>query len=225
MRTEPEITKELAEHFKRIEADHKAYLAWLQRDSLGRSNQKINTNLGSRVTRDFKRRIKIRNQDKTTQIEAIGSIGSIDLRIKSKVLSPQQRRVMGVTFIRQIKPWLEYFTTLRLDHWEHMKIYWGTNNSGIPIFKSRPLDTPTGKLGVEIRMRRLELGWTQRDLAKKAGVGSCHLSEIERGLRSPRATTIGKLEAALGASLYLEQSRKSVNKGIARKSVVNNESR
>jgi DNA-binding XRE family transcriptional regulator len=188
-------------YFKTGEDARKAYLEALQGLKQGEPEQEINRDPDSRWYREFKRRVRIRNSDETTQIEAIGSLGILDLKIKSKSLSVQQRRLIGVTFVRQIRPWLNFFTTLNLRHWDHMKHHWCTKNYGIPVFKSRPLDTPTGRLGAEIRMRRLQRGWTQRELAKKAGVGSCHLSEIERGLRRPRKRTFERLEVALEAAL------------------------
>jgi DNA-binding XRE family transcriptional regulator len=195
------ISDELAAHFKSVEEAHRAYVEALQGLKRGEPDQEISRDPDSRRSREFKRRVRIRNMDQTTQIEAIGSLGILDLKIKSKSLSVQQRRLIGVTFIRQIRPWLNFFTTLNLRHWDHMKNHWCTGNYGIPVFKALPLDTPTGKFGAEIRMRRLQRGWTQRELAKKAGVGSCHLSEIERGLRRPRKRTFERLEVALEAAL------------------------
>ena len=168
----------------------------------GNSNQIVRREPSGRRSRDYKRRVKIQNMDQTTQIEAIGSLGILDLRIKSKILSVQQRRLIGVTFIRQIRPWLKYFTTLKLHHWDHMKAHWCTQDYGIPTFLNLALSTLLrDDLEQKFVCDVLQRGWTQRELAKKAGVGSCHLSEIERGLRSPRRRTIERLEVALEASL------------------------
>ena len=41
------------------------------------------------------------------------------------------------------------------------------------------------RLGMHIRDRRTELGWTQRELAKKLGISPTHMGAIERGERNP----------------------------------------
>lgn len=41
------------------------------------------------------------------------------------------------------------------------------------------------QLGMHIRDRRTELGWTQRELAEKLGISPTHMGAIERGERNP----------------------------------------
>lgn len=41
------------------------------------------------------------------------------------------------------------------------------------------------QLGMHIRDRRNELGWTQRELAKKLRISPTHMGAIERGERNP----------------------------------------
>ena len=41
------------------------------------------------------------------------------------------------------------------------------------------------QLGIRIRDRRDELGWTQRELAEKLGISPTHMGAIERGERNP----------------------------------------
>src|ERR1700756_4902787 len=48
--------------------------------------------------------------------------------------------------------------------------------------------------------RRRELGWTQKELAERAGVGQAVISRIERGRLSPTLDTYARLAAALGLS-------------------------
>lgn len=52
-----------------------------------------------------------------------------------------------------------------------------------------------------IRKLRKERGWTQRDLAGKAGTTQYTISEIELGHRDPHPTTLRKLAQALGVSV------------------------
>ena len=46
-------------------------------------------------------------------------------------------------------------------------------------------------------LRRRELGWTQKELADRSGVGQAEISRIERGTRSPTIETYSRLAAAL----------------------------
>lgn len=48
-----------------------------------------------------------------------------------------------------------------------------------------------------LRRRRRLLDLSQEALARRAGIGSKHLGEIERGLRDPRLTTVIRLLDAL----------------------------
>jgi len=52
-------------------------------------------------------------------------------------------------------------------------------------------------LGVRIRTRRGELGWTQEVLAEKSGLPQSHISRLEAGQHAPTAKTIQQLAKAL----------------------------
>lgn len=52
-----------------------------------------------------------------------------------------------------------------------------------------------------LRRAREELGFTQRALAAKAGVGEKYLSRIERGLVTPSLLIVHRLAQALGLGL------------------------
>ena len=52
-----------------------------------------------------------------------------------------------------------------------------------------------------VRKMRKERGWTQRELADKAGTTQYTISEIELGHRDPHPTTLRKLAEALGVSV------------------------
>lgn len=49
----------------------------------------------------------------------------------------------------------------------------------------------------QIKAARALLGWTQTDLAAKAGVSVATLNNIERGVADPRASTLRAIETAL----------------------------
>lgn len=52
-----------------------------------------------------------------------------------------------------------------------------------------------------IRDIREDLGWTQEDLADRAGLPRQHLSDIERGVMRPRIDTAQKIAVALGVTV------------------------
>jgi y4mF family transcriptional regulator len=57
------------------------------------------------------------------------------------------------------------------------------------------------ELGERIRSRRSVLGWTQDQLAEKAGISKGFLSDVENGKRSIGAETLLDLARVLGLSL------------------------
>ncbi|HSL84262.1 MAG TPA: helix-turn-helix transcriptional regulator [Thermoanaerobaculia bacterium] len=60
---------------------------------------------------------------------------------------------------------------------------------------------PFDGLGPALRELRAERGWTQVELAERAGVSKSMLSLYERGKQRPHLDTLGKLVNALGVSL------------------------
>ncbi len=55
--------------------------------------------------------------------------------------------------------------------------------------------------GYAVKRRREERGWTQEELAERAGIHRTYLSDIERGGRNPSLINIGRLAKALKVSL------------------------
>lgn len=54
------------------------------------------------------------------------------------------------------------------------------------------------KFGKHLRKLREERGWTQEDLADKAGMHFTYIGQIERGLRNPSLVNLERLAKALG---------------------------
>ncbi|MCG5504567.1 helix-turn-helix domain-containing protein [Ectothiorhodospira variabilis] len=50
-----------------------------------------------------------------------------------------------------------------------------------------------------IKSARAALGWTQPELAQRAGISKVALARLEAGLASPRLSTLTKIKAALEA--------------------------
>ena len=54
--------------------------------------------------------------------------------------------------------------------------------------------------GDSIRERRIELGWTQAELAKRSGIPQADISRIENGRLDARWSTIQRISTALTAT-------------------------
>jgi hypothetical protein len=100
----------------------------------------------------------------------------------------------------QIREWLEYFQVTVLHHCEHVVGYRELERRGLPLFEHAGLKTPEGNLGFRIRMRRLELGWNQTELARRSLLSVKQLSRLERGHCRMRMITRIRLSRALGTS-------------------------
>jgi DNA-binding XRE family transcriptional regulator len=66
----------------------------------------------------------------------------------------------------------------------------------IPLNRALKLVTEEGRIGFEIRMRRLKFGWSQRELSRRSGVDFKQISLIERGRCRIRETTFTRLHWA-----------------------------
>src|SRR5438105_14628042 len=60
---------------------------------------------------------------------------------------------------------------------------------------------PMTSVGERIKKRRAELGWTQDQLAQKAGISKSFLSDLENRKRSVGANNLLDIARALGVSL------------------------
>lgn len=56
------------------------------------------------------------------------------------------------------------------------------------------------KLGSRIKALRLSKGFSQEELANKAGLHRTYMSDVERGERNVSLENIGKIAKALGVS-------------------------
>jgi transcriptional regulator with XRE-family HTH domain len=65
--------------------------------------------------------------------------------------------------------------------------------------------------GDSIRERRIELGWTQAELAKRTGIPQADISRIENGKLDARWSTIRRISMALAA--LPARSRRSLANG------------
>lgn len=57
------------------------------------------------------------------------------------------------------------------------------------------------RVGLAMKRLREEKGWSQEELADRAGLHRTYVSGVERGVRNPTLTVLGKLAAAFEMSL------------------------
>ncbi|GIP13769.1 MAG: helix-turn-helix transcriptional regulator [Paenibacillus macerans] len=65
-----------------------------------------------------------------------------------------------------------------------------------------------------IHQRRIELGWTQKELADKVGLHQESIARIENGGSIPRLDTVFKLAMALGMKLSLHGAEEAATVSI-----------
>ena len=53
-------------------------------------------------------------------------------------------------------------------------------------------------IGTNVRTLRQGKGWSQEEMAHRAGLHRTYVSQIERGVRNPTATVIERLAVTLG---------------------------
>lgn len=70
-------------------------------------------------------------------------------------------------------------------------------------------------VGDRIKQRRLELTWTQDQLAQKAGISKSFLSDLENGKRSVSADNLLDIARVLGVSLDYLMTGKAVESPVA----------
>lgn len=71
---------------------------------------------------------------------------------------------------------------------------WG----GMPRRVTRKIVAREESLGAAVRRERLDRGWTQTEMAERAGIGQPTLSNIENGRKRPYRETLAAIEAAFG---------------------------
>lgn len=64
-----------------------------------------------------------------------------------------------------------------------------------------------------IHQRRIELGWTQQELADKVGLHQESIARIENGGSVPRLDTVLKLAFALGMKISLHGAEEAASVG------------
>jgi DNA-binding XRE family transcriptional regulator len=183
---------------KELERSRQIVLELEEQRKAKREDQYIRQQLKAEGLIPADRRIYFRDDLKTQTsfISAGGRVGGINLKIISS-MPPQARRAIGASLVRSMKPILKYLRNFEFRHESELVSLPRLEERGFPLDRSPDLDTEKGRIGFEIRMKRLKIGWTQQELADRASVNSRHLSEIELGLVRVRSRTLQKLRGAL----------------------------
>jgi ribosome-binding protein aMBF1 (putative translation factor) len=77
----------------------------------------------------------------------------------------------------------------------------GDVNAGVSEATKQRVDNYYRRIGMQICKRRIKKGFTQTELARKAGIPQSHLSRLESGKHTPTHVTIKKLAKALKCQL------------------------
>lgn len=64
--------------------------------------------------------------------------------------------------------------------------------------------TASEKIGKSVHQLRESRGWTQSDVAKKAGINTNTYAKIERGVQTPSIPILEKLAEVFGAELEVQ---------------------
>lgn len=131
-----------------------------------------------------------------TSLEIETESFALQLQLISE-MNQRERSLIARSFFQWVKPWLEQVTRVThvsMDHTGHAAhISLKSRNRKLREFRISAIDTPAGKLGYEIRMRRLKIGRSQAELAGAVGIQRSHLSALERGLYRPKPGTLTQI--------------------------------
>jgi DNA-binding XRE family transcriptional regulator len=143
---------------------------------------------------------------RTTVISIASEIGFITLRIDGE-LNAKQRRAIGKSIFVQLKPLLGFLKNVSLHHWDDAAFDFNrADERGLKTFRCAEFRTDSANFALKMRLLRLHRGLTLRELSKNVGLSETHLSEIERGLHVPYASTVKRIKEYLGFESELKKS-------------------
>jgi hypothetical protein len=118
-------------------------------------------------------------------------------------MSKRMRRSACLTIYRAIRPLFALGNADIFHHDSSLMSQFMDFRRGTSLAQAPSLQTEAERKGAAILFQRLEKGWSQKELAARAGVNATHLSGIEHGRYRVRGSTLKKIENALkGLDLY-----------------------
>lgn len=134
-----------------------------------------------------------------TVLELSGPDTEVQIKFMSRK-SKYERRAQIRAFLTQIKPALKDFTTQTIDHSNTGEVTHARSKAA-SLGKAAYLGTtqahPYAKYGHRLRLKRLQQGLNQTELAKILEIQRSHVSSIEQGLHFPQLKTRLKIQSFL----------------------------
>lgn len=141
-------------------------------------------------------------QNRISHVLISGRHGRITLTLEGSRLTKRMRRQLALVLVQGVHEQLEKVSVPFLEHRDGHWLQWLKEmERGLSFAQAPNLETEMGELGFRIRLARLDLGWTQEELGKRARIPPSTLSRIEHGLRRPRARTLRRITNALDLRL------------------------
>ena len=138
-----------------------------------------------------------RNGSGQTTLELESSDFELVVHVYSDLGAGARRAVIRSLFV-QLKPWIRKFRGAAITHNQCGVVLSGrAKERGFKSIQMESITEEPGRLGFEIRMKRMNSGLTQEELARKLGITRPHLSLIERCLHRPRPRTRRAIERYL----------------------------
>lgn len=121
---------------------------------------------------------------------------AVEIRVRTW-RSRRSRRAILLSFFRELKDVFRFWSGIYIHHDGMGLNPWEIETRPLNFWQLPEVRNPVQTLGFRIRMRRLELGLTQKQLSAKTGLTRTHISHIEHGHGRIRSETKRLLEGAL----------------------------
>jgi len=119
--------------------------------------------------------------------------------VAGQMSKPLRRSILLMVF-RAIRPLFEISPPLLVHHDGHPGAQINASIRRVNLYQAGGFQTFKEKQGSDIRLRRLEKGFSQSQLAEMLGMQQSTLSKIEMGRVAPRESTLKKIYELLNIS-------------------------
>jgi DNA-binding XRE family transcriptional regulator len=123
----------------------------------------------------------VMHDTKITHLILSNHLARITFQIETS-RSMRWRRTLALMIFRSIKPELRGIFRSYITHLDsHMLTWINQELRGISLHQALSVSSPIEQFGFGIRMKRLEFGWSQQELARRARISRSRLSQLEHG--------------------------------------------